>query len=267
MASESQSYVADLASHLESHQYGAKASNLSVLATSGYPVPSGIALSVAGARGFGATAEASTREAVLAEICASSFFESLKSGADCLIVRSSSPEEDGVRSSYAGIFRSVPGVPPDRHSLARALDVCVGSATSDSAELYRRAVGSRQIGRLMGAVVQSMVDVKANGVIFTDVRSSIGNVVLIEYNIGKLSTVVSGMEVPGRCVINRANGRSVGSSHTCDSSMGTLTSDLFALAIRIEFQMGGPQDIEWVYDGRSVWVVQSRPITRDVFIR
>ena len=36
---------------------------------------------------------------------------------------------------------------------------------------------------------------------------------------------------------------------------------LYKLAIRLEREMGSPQDIEWAVKGNKVYILQSRPIT------
>ncbi len=37
--------------------------------------------------------------------------------------------------------------------------------------------------------------------------------------------------------------------------------DLATLLVRIEETYGAPQDVEWCFDGRQWWIVQSRPVT------
>jgi pyruvate,water dikinase len=37
--------------------------------------------------------------------------------------------------------------------------------------------------------------------------------------------------------------------------------EITEMAMRIEALMGAPQDIEWAYDSKQLWILQGRPIT------
>ena len=114
--------IADLhGGRLQPQRWGAKASNLALIATAGVPVPPGLCLwpQVVGAEARGVALRAWLSE----------------SRASSLIVRSSTAEEDGGDASGAGRSLSVPSVPPDAESVDAAISTVSTAAAAAGLDL------------------------------------------------------------------------------------------------------------------------------------
>jgi len=184
-----------------------------------------------------------------------------------LAVRSSVVGEDGVESSFAGQFDSVLDV-TTTGALQSAVRTCWASYWSARAMFYRR---SRQIPAVgMGVVIQRQVDATVAGVLFTRNPGDRGGggEMVIEYCAGLADRLVSGEVDPVRLTVSRLTCEVI-REEAPDSTFpvtALLTAqqvaDLGRLALRLERDLDGPQDIEWAVgtDG-AIAIVQSRRIT------
>ncbi len=211
--------------------------------------------------------------------------------APVMAVRSSALGEDGKEHSFAGQYASVLGVLPS--GLADAVRAVWASAAG--AQSYR---GSSRIAS-MAVLVQSMVDARCAGVMFTiDPVSGSWREMVVEAAWGLGEGLVSGTVVPDRYRLRRPRqtprpvqrvlarvrlerlhediatqveetgvgpGGLVQRRVEAPHARKLAEPDLLALArlgLRAESLLGGPQDVEWAFDrgGRFV-VLQSRPIT------
>ena len=189
-----------------------------------------------------------------------------------LVGRSSAVGEDGSRASFAGQLDSVLGLTTSA-DLERGIKTCWASYWSARALFYRTALGASLDG--MGVIVQKQVTARASGVLFT--RAPAGTTatgsddLMIEYCAGLGDALVSGQLEPGRLLVSRSDLSVRRETALADPHSNALVEtfltprrilDLSRLALRLEKDLGGPQDIEWSIDADGeLWILQSRPIT------
>ncbi|MEV7884859.1 PEP/pyruvate-binding domain-containing protein [Streptomyces sp. NPDC002817] len=173
-------------------------------------------------------------------------------GARPLVVRSSSPQEDTEESSLAGQFASVldvRGWQDFRTAVRTVLDSAVrpDGATAPMAVLVQPMLAARVGGVMFGA---DPVEGRTDRMLVSAVR-------------GGPDTLVSG-EQAGTNYWLSGRGRLL---RTEPSEAGALLTRselarLARLARRARQIFGGPQDIEFGFDGDGrLWLFQSRPIT------
>jgi pyruvate,water dikinase len=209
-------------------------------------------------------------------------------GISAVAVRSSATTEDASDASFAGLqdtylwVRSTP-------DLLQKVRSCWASLYSVESISYRRRQGIPEQSVAMAVVVQSMVDARTAGVLFT--RSPVTgdrSVVTLEGAWGLGSAVVGGEVTPDRWVIGKITGeisvREISDKmiqHVPAPAGGIDTvpvadelrhaacmSDEELQALRtvaraIERHYGCAQDIEWAIDRVSgdILILQSRPET------
>jgi phosphohistidine swiveling domain-containing protein len=209
-------------------------------------------------------------------------------------VRSSGTMEDLPGAAFAGQHDTYLGVRGPR-AVATAIRDCYASLWNAHAFAYRKQLGVDHLEARMAVVVQSMVPVGADeaaGVAFSvdPVRGNTDQV-LINAAFGLGETVVGGEEPVDEYRVRRADGEVLASNIAqkptalvmADASGGgertesvllsvaqgsspTLTpaqaGQVAELALRAERHSGFPQDIEWAFSDGSLYLLQSRPITR-----
>ena len=132
-----------------------------------------------------------------------------------------------------------------------------------SAVQYRRDRGLKDTA--MAVLIQQQVQSVYSGVAFSrDPITQQGDAIIIEALPGSPTQVVSGKVTPEQYrafVIETENSSSVqleGQGRVPQA----LIKQVAYLAYRLEKRYHGtPQDMEWSYDGQTLWVLQSRPIT------
>jgi pyruvate,water dikinase len=203
-------------------------------------------------------------------------------------VRSSATTEDAADASFAGLQDTYLWV----QSLEQTLDKvrsCWGSLYSIESMTYRRRHGFAESDVAMAVVIQTMVDARTAGVMFT--RSPLTgdrSVMAVEGSWGLGSAVVGGDVTPDRWVIGKITGeisvREISDKQICHvpRTEGGIESvavpearrrsacmsdeELQALRVigrKVEKHYGRPQDIEWAIDRHSgaILLLQSRPET------
>lgn len=203
-------------------------------------------------------------------------------------VRSSATTEDAADASFAGLQDTYLWVRSLEQCLAKVRS-CWGSLYSVESMIYRRRHGFAEADVAMAVVVQTMVDARTAGVMFT--RSPLTgdrSVMAIEGSWGLGSAVVGGEVTPDRWVIGKITGeisvREISDKQICHAPLdeGGIQSiavpdaqrqiacmsdqELEALRVigrRVERHYGRPQDIEWAVDRHSgaIVLLQSRPET------
>jgi pyruvate,water dikinase len=270
--------VQPLREALDERQVGGKARNLARLAALGAPVPDGLVLTRTardawlGPVGSVVPQAPSARGALPVQLrdALASVVRELRPG-DAVAVRSSAVGEDGVYASFAGQLDTILGV-TTIEDLERAVLACWASLGSERVRAYQAARGTTLEG--MGVIVQRQVNARVSGVLFTrdpGPTSEPADDLLIEYCEGLGDALVSGRIDPGRLRVSRRDlsvrqlaapsGGAVGSSPT-DALTPRRILDLARLALRLECELGGPQDVEWAIDeDGGLWILQARPIT------
>jgi len=198
-------------------------------------------------------------------------------------VRSSAPEEDTAKASFAGLHESYINISGLSAILEHILKVWA-SLWSDAALMYRQEIGLSVEKSTMAVVIQAIVPGDRSGVVFTQNPNEASQGV-IESVYGLNQGLVDGTVEPDRWILDRKTHRII--SHTpatrrywmvpikqgvqlnpLPESMSQMpplnaqeTQEVFSQACRAEDFFGAPQDVEWTYKDQSLVVLQSRPIT------
>lgn len=203
-------------------------------------------------------------------------------------VRSSATTEDAADASFAGLQDTYLWV-TQVDQMMRSVRSCWASLYSVESLSYRRRQGIDESAVAMAVVVQTMVDARTAGVMFT--RSPVSgdrSVVAVEAAWGLGSALVSGEVTPDRWVVAKITGEisvrdiSDKAVHHVPAPQGGVEvqsveeslrrvpclSDeelqlLRAVGRRVERHYGRPQDIEWAVERRThrILLLQSRPET------
>jgi pyruvate,water dikinase len=198
-------------------------------------------------------------------------------------VRSSAPEEDTAKASFAGLHESYINVSGIDEILEHIRKVWA-SLWSDAALLYRQEIGLDVEKSTMAVVIQSIAPGDRSGVVFTKSPNDVSQGV-IEAVYGLNQGLVDGTVEPDRWILDRKSHRII--SHTSANrrywmvpiSQGVQlsplpeskllrpplseqeTREVFSQALRAEDFFGSAQDVEWTYQDQALIVLQSRPIT------
>ncbi|MHC5614804.1 MAG: glycerol-3-phosphate acyltransferase [Nostoc sp.] len=179
-----------------------------------------------------------------------------------LVVRSSAIGEDSEQASAAGQYETVLNV-TSPEGLQSAIAQVQASYNQPSAVQYRRDRGLNDSA--MAVLIQQQVQSVFSGVAFSrDPITQQSDAIIIEALPGSPTQVVSGKVTPEQYrafVLETENSSSVqleGEGRVPQA----LIKQVAYLAYRLEKRYHGtPQDIEWSYDGQTLWVLQARPIT------
>lgn len=196
-------------------------------------------------------------------------------------VRSSTPDEDGKKSSFAGVFETILGV--TSQTLEAAIRECFASAFDHRVFSYAgRHTPS------FAAVVMEMVDAHKAGVAFSaNPLNSDRDEIMVDSSWGLGESVVDGSVVADRFVWNKVENklvkRTIGSKSQERRLLGdggveirpvvaslqeesTLSDEelpqLMSLVAAVEAIYGMPMDIEWAFtENGQLKLLQARPIT------
>lgn len=214
--------------------------------------------------------QAAIRETPLADELVALLRERVAALAEPLAVRSSAVGEDSGGASFAGQLDTVLNV-TDFDGVLAAVKKVWASAYSEHCLQYARTKGQFLSG--MGVVVQQQVQAQLAGVLFTrEPTDAQSETMLLEYCEGLGERLVSGQTNPGRVTISRAlDGTEpltlveTGDEPVLSEAQQRHLLTLRDLALSLEEQFGGLQDIEWALDADgSLLILQARPITQFV---
>ena len=236
---------------------GGKGANLGELIRGGVRVPPGFVITTAAhtAAGPDGSIPAEIERAILAGYA--------DLGGGLVAVRSSATAEDLPGAAFAGqqdTFLDVEGEP----ALLDAVRKCWASLWSERAVAYRDRRGVDDASVRMAVVVQRMVPAEVAGVAFTaNPVTGARTEIVIDAGLGLGEAVVSGAVTADHLVVDRgARAEPPELSGLALSRLGPSgIADLVAVAGRIEEHFGRPQDIEWAYADKTLWIVQARPMT------
>ena len=178
-----------------------------------------------------------------------------QNGKPAFAVRSSALSEDSAQASFAGEFETVLDVHTDE-LVREAIHTVRRSRHSERVRAYSEAKGIEP-HHDMAVVVQRLVRADISGVLFTadPVSGShmrmTGNFV---YGFGE--ELVSGEAEPYTFSYERPKGEYDG-----PTALVLFARKLYKLAVRLEKELGCPQDIEWALADGKLYLLQSRPIT------
>lgn len=277
---------------------GGKAAGLGELVRAGIPVPDGFVIGAdtyrqaVGALDVDALLESGGPASVRAAVEACPVPDDVRrSVADrlqewgagtALAVRSSATAEDLPDASFAGqqeTYLGIVGV----EAVIDAVRRCWGSLWSERATDYRSRAEFDHEAVALAVVVQRLVDADTAGVLFTVNPVSGADEAVINASWGLGESVVSGAVTPDeyRVLDSGAVETTIGTKATRidrhDASTTTrpvppdqqavacLSQDqareLARMGTRVAEHFDCPMDIEWAYEGESLWLLQARPIT------
>lgn len=207
-----------------------------------------------------------------------------ENGEPFVAVRSSATAEDLPEASFAGqqeTFLNVKG----EADVVKDLHRCWSSLFTPRAIFYR-AKQHFDTGKVrIAVIVQRMVDAEKAGVLFTRHPTTGEDKLIVEGSWGLGEGVVSGVVSPDNYVVSpdgkvlAANvtskttmfvrgkdGKTVQAPVPADKRVGRVLNDeeiarLVKLGKAIEKHYGSPQDIEWAFEGKELYLLQTRPIT------
>lgn len=176
-------------------------------------------------------------------------------------VRSSACAEDSAGASYAGQQESYLNV--------EGLDAVVGKTVAcwlsffaDRAVFYRAEKGSLE-DIAMAVVVQSMVQSRKSGVLFTvDPVHGRRDRMVVEAAFGLGEAVVDGEHTPDHYSLDRKGGLKRSTVVAEQVLSQDELTELARMGRNLEAVHGCPQDIEWAFNAAGdLFLLQSRPIT------
>ncbi|AFZ48749.1 pyruvate phosphate dikinase PEP/pyruvate-binding protein [Cyanobacterium stanieri PCC 7202] len=229
--------VISLSAKLDAQKVGGKAANLSLLKQWGYNVPDGWVIQAGDD---------------LDTFCV---FAN-PSVDNPLVVRSSALDEDSLTVSAAGIYESYLDI-TDIPTLKQRIIDCLASYHSAIALNYRQNRGTEEKSLLV--IVQKQIKGEFSGVAFSrNPVNQLDDCICIEAVAGNTNQVVSGEVTPEQYQIYLPDEALKGEGEI-------PASVLFSVAkISREIEKAHknvPQDIEWSYDGQTLWILQTRPIS------
>lgn len=174
-------------------------------------------------------------------------------------VRSSGVAEDGARASLAGQLDTVLGVCDDA-GLGRAIRVVWSSTYTPRAIAYRRLRGLSAADLGLAVIVQVQIPADVSGVLFT-VDPTDEAMLAIAATRGLAPDLVAGRIGGDAYRVHRSTLAIERTSRESAALSEGEVARLAMLGLRLEEELGAPQDIEWaIADGR-IAVLQARPIT------
>jgi pyruvate,water dikinase len=233
---------------------GGKGGTLARLYQAGYRVPEGFVILPSGFAGNRLRPEAWSQ--VKAHLSA---MRKAQKGQAAFAVRSSALSEDSAQASFAGEFETVLDVHTDE-MIRAAIHTVRQSRHSDRVRAYSQAKGidtDGDGGHEMAVVVQRLVRADISGVLFTaDPVNGSHMAMMGNFVFGFGEELVSGEAEPYTFTLARPKGQYDG-----PPELERFARKLYRLAVRLEDELGCPQDIEWATAGRKLYLLQSRAIT------
>ncbi|MGK7942344.1 MAG: glycerol-3-phosphate acyltransferase [Crocosphaera sp.] len=182
------------------------------------------------------------------------------------VVRSSAMGEDTETASAAGQYLTCLNI-TNPIALKTAILDCLAAYNHPHAVRYRRDKG--QIDEGITLLVQKQVLATFSGVAFSrDPVNPLNNCVIVEALPGAAHQIVSGKITPEQYKVEVYPGENDAIKiHDLDNNQSLeiptfIIEKVAILARDIEALYHGiPQDIEWSYDGETLWLLQTRTIT------
>lgn len=179
-----------------------------------------------------------------------------------LAVRSSSINEDLEQHSFAGQYASELNVNLSVVSLERNIKSVWASQWSDAIISYsfKHNLPAPEPG--MGIIVQQMVTPEIAGVLFSHNPYSYNkNEMIVEYVDGLGEALVSGEKTPVHLAYNRSLKRFKNLQVDRQNAHIPALKQLVESAKMLEKKVGLAVDLEWAWDGETLWHLQMRSIT------
>ncbi|MEA2020121.1 MAG: phosphoenolpyruvate synthase [Patescibacteria group bacterium] len=209
-------------------------------------------------------------------------YRELSGAKDCSVaIRSSATAEDLPDASFAGqqeTYLSIKG----KENVLKAVQKCWASLFTSRAIFYRESKGFKHMEVGLAVPIQKMVKPETSGVLFTlEPLTNNPSKISIEAVFGTGEGLVQGSFTPDSYIVNKntleieerviakqpfqvtAKGKVPVSKAWQEKQKlaDNYIKELAKWGIKIEDHYQHPQDIEWVFSGEKVWIVQTRPVT------
>lgn len=237
--------------------YGGKAANLALLKQEGFNVPDAIALDANWSLELLAIQDDQERLARIKEDV-TPIYDTFEGAV--LAVRSSAIREDLSDMSFAGLYDTVLNV-GSLQDLVLAVNKVVQSLESDHVKSYDGSENKDgQTG--IGILLQKMVKSFKSGVMFTANPIS-GNrqQVVVNAALGYGDKVVDGIAQVEESILNKDSLEIIKAAEVREVLSSEDARELAQIGLKIEASRQGPQDIEWTYDDKHLYILQTRDIT------
>lgn len=228
---------------------GGKGGMLARMFQGGYPVPEGFVILPSAFQGEKLNEKAWNEILVFLNAIRKN-----KAGA-LFAVRSSALSEDSAQASFAGEFETVLNVQTDENIL-EAIYTVFRSRQSERVKAYSSVQGIEESHQI-AVVIQLMITSEISGVLFTadpitgNFANMTGNYV---YGLGE--QLVSGEANAYDFKLSRPKGKYDG-----PEEFKKYAVNLYQYAVKLEKELGSPQDIEWAVAKGKLYLLQARPIT------
>lgn len=173
-----------------------------------------------------------------------------------VIVRSSMSVEDHEDFSLAGHFESIFVKKVNPNEIEKSIrQVIISGFLSQNLKILN-SYGVHPDEFQVAIVFQPILKATLSGVLFSiDPQSPWEKKAVIEWVDGHLSNLVHG----------KMDGKIIHEDQIKDlpELQNEIFKNLIELARAAEKVLDKPLDIEWIFDGRDLWIVQARPITQD----
>lgn len=203
-------------------------------------------------------------------------------------VRSSATNEDDIRASFAGLYRTTLGVAED--DIAAQVQTVWASLWDDRVVAYYERIGWSGRAPAMAVVIQPVLNAVAAGVLYT-MHPVTGQEDQVVVNVvpGLAAGLVDGSMTPDQFTLDwesstaraRVRERVVATKRRamrlgvegvveCDLALSerdrpSVTDEVLEALVQTGKQVEGawaqPVDIEWALDEQGLWLLQARPVT------
>jgi pyruvate,water dikinase len=184
-----------------------------------------------------------------------------------LAIRSSATKEDGLLTSFAGLFETYLNVEGDTNVI-EAIEKCFKSIDSDRIRSYceRNKIQVSEIK--MAVILQEYIEPDYAGVIFSvNPISGCDQEILIEMCAGSGEKLVSGQISPSRYTLNKEiKNYIVKNEDSLKLNIDEkLLTRLQVLTLELQSKYGMPIDIEFAIKNNTIYLLQARAITKIQF--
>ena len=245
----------DPQSPLDESLLGGKGTVLIRLMRAGFNVPAGVVLTTQLLHDFYFLEEPAVRRQVDKAV-------HTRGGSDLLwAVRCSFLDETGDRKNLADRLETFLNVPAG--GIFDCVKQCWDAVYADHHQVYRLEKKSGT-GPFLAVILQQMAAVQCAGVLHTrhPERPGKGGI-LVKGVSGRCEDLKSGAcRQPDRLELDRNGQRLTAETVGQGSCLDRVGDEALArLACDLEQAFGDPQIADWVFDGRTLWVIDSRPST------